>query len=406
LQIAESKKDPNGLKPRGGYTLVYITVTQSPRFYQLSLDDLIDGILKEVVFDDFGTSNTRTYIADNVSERRLEKIDVESMITYLRAFNIQFKSLFEADRRSLYEHFKIPKSSGGLRPIDAPLPDLKEALYQLKFILENRLHAKYHTSAFAYVRQRSTIDAIKKHQQNESKWFSKLDFSNFFGSTTLEFVMSQLSIIFPFNEIIKDEDGKKQLTQAMSLCFLNGGLPQGTPISPMLTNLLMIPLDHKLANTLRKFNNNKYVYTRYADDILISSKFNFKHQDIFNYVISVINEFNAPYKLNPDKSRYGSSAGSNWNLGVMLNKDNQITIGHRKKKQFKAMVNNFARNHVENIAWNLSDVQELNGLISYYKMVEKDNINYILNEYSKKYRIDIRAVIKSKLKTLTSVVQI
>jgi len=349
--------------------LVYITVTQSPRFYQLSLDDLIDGIIKETVFDDFGTSNTRTYIADKVSEKRLENINVESMITYLREFNERFKPLFEVDRRSLYYHFKIPKSSGGLRPIDAPLPELKEALYQLKFILEYRLHAKYHTSAFAYVKQRCTIDAIKKHQQNESRWFSKLDFSNFFGSTTLEFVMSQLSIIYPFNEIMKDEDGRTQLTQAMSLCFLNGGLPQGTPISPMLTNLLMIPLDHKLANTLRKFNSNKYVYTRYADDILISSKYSFNHQDIFNYVLSVIKEFDAPYKLNPDKSRYGSSAGSNWNLGIMLNKDNQMTIGHKKKKQFKAMINNFAKNHVENIPWALSDVQELNGLISYYKMV-------------------------------------
>jgi hypothetical protein len=378
--------------------MVYITVTQSPRYYQLSLDDLIDGIIKETAFDDYGTSNTRTYIADKVSEKRLENIDVESMIAYLREFNVKFQSLFEVDRRSLYEHFKIPKSSGGLRPIDAPLPELKEALYQLKFILEYRLHAKYHTSAFAYVKQRCTIDAIKKHQQNESRWFSKLDFSNFFGSTTLEFVMSQLSLIYPFNEIVKNEDGKKQLTQAMSLCFLNGGLPQGTPISPMLTNLLMIPLDHKLANTLRKFNNNKYVYTRYADDILISSKFSFNHKDIFDYVVSVIREFNAPYKLNPEKSRYGSSAGSNWNLGVMLNKDNQITIGHRKTKQFKAMINNFSHNHVNNIAWDKSDVQVLNGLISYYKMVEKDYINHILNEYGKKYGIDIRAVIKAKLK--------
>ena len=184
----------------------------------------------------------------------------------LRDFNNTHAPLFEVERKSLYNSFKIPKQSGGLRPIDAPTKPLMEALRQLKAILEIQFRALYHTSAFAYVRGRCTVDSLKRHQQRESRWFVKLDFTNFFGSTTLDFVMSQLSMIFPFSEVMKSDEGKAQLTRAMSLCFLNGGLPQGTPISPLLTNLIMIPIDHQISNTLRDYNKQQFVYTRYADD--------------------------------------------------------------------------------------------------------------------------------------------
>jgi len=175
----------------------------------------------------------------------------------------------------LYRTFHIPKSSGGLRRIDAPLPELIAALRQLKVLLEENMFALYHTSAFAYIRGRCTVDAIKRHQQNESKWFVKLDFSNFFGSTTPEFVLAMLSMIFPFSEIVKRPGGRDELSKALSLCFLNNGLPQGTPISPFMTNVMMIPLDYKISNTLRNFDDRRFVYTRYADDLLISCKVDF-----------------------------------------------------------------------------------------------------------------------------------
>ena len=82
----------------------------------------------------------------------------------------------------------------------------------------------------------------------------------------------------------------------------------------------------------------------------------------------------------------------------MLNKDNQITIGHQKKKQFKAMINNFIRDHLSNVAWPKSDVQVLSGLICYYKMIEKPYIEHVLSAYSKKFKLSVRKAIKDKLR--------
>lgn len=286
------------------------------------------------------------------------------------------------------------------RRIDAPCTELKTELTKLKdgFECSALFGALYHTSAFAYVKGRCAVDAVARHRDNKSKWFCKFDLSDFFGSTTLDFTMDMLSIIYPFSEVIKDPYGKALLSKALSLAFLNGGLPQGTPISPLITNIIMIPIDFLLSNKLRNFNSQRYVYTRYADDFLISSKYDFDYKKVEAFVSDTLKEFNAPFSLNPSKTRYGSSAGSNWNLGVMLNKDNEITVGHKKKREFKAMLTNYVLDKRNGKPWSLNQVQVLDGCRSYYSMVEKDAIEEIIRNLSEKWKIDIKKSIKDDLR--------
>lgn len=379
----------------------YICVKQSPRYKQLSFEDILLGEVDVTNLVIPNISNTRTYFTTKtLSEELLKQFDFNEMIKMLEIFNNKYKYIREEiPRESLYYSFKIPKKSGGLREIDAPNDELKEALYELKRIFENDYHLLYHTSAFAYIKGRGTIPAVKKHQQNESKWFGKLDFSNFFGSTTPEFLMNMMSQIFPVSEIIKNPKGKEELRKALDLCFLNGGLPQGTPISPYLTNVMMIPIDHKISNDLKK-EPNTFVYTRYADDMIISSKRDFDIKKLEFYITNVLSKFGAPFVLNTKKTRYGSNSGRNWNLGVMLNKDNQITIGHKKKKQFKAMVNNYIVDKQKQVNWCLSDVQHLNGILSYYLMIERECIEHIINEFNMKYNVDFNQLLTRDLKQL------
>lgn len=376
----------------------YVTIQQQPIYHQITFDEILDGAidLSRMVVPNI--TNTRTHYRRELKNSFLERFDFNSMINILKQYNTQYASLFEVDRKSLYKTFYIPKKSGGLREINAPVPELMEALRQLKSIFETNMFALYHTSAFAYVKGRCTIDSIKRHQQNQSKWFAKLDFSDFFGSTTEEFVISMFSLIFPFSEIVKRNDGLEALKKALSLCFLNGGLPQGTPISPTITNIMMIPIDHQLCNKLRKMDE-RYVYTRYADDILISSKIGFDCNGLQDYILDVLKRFGAPFCLKKEKTRYGSSAGRNWNLGVMLNKDNEITIGHQKKKNFKAMCCNYVCDKKNGVSWDLHDVQVFAGLLSYYRMIEKDYINYVIEHNNKKFGVNIEALIKEDLRS-------
>jgi hypothetical protein len=378
--------------------MVYFTTYQSPSYRQMTLEDLLFGDSDMNLIINNNHTNTKTVLVENVPQKYLNKISVSYLINKLEEFNRSVESLRNIPRKELYRTFCIPKKSGGLRKISAPNDALLDALRRLKSILENDFNVLYHTSAFAYIKGRSTINAIERHQSNESKWFGKYDLSDFFGSTTLEFVISMFSKIFPFSEVVKYPKGLQHLRSALELAFLDGGLPQGTPISPIITNVMMIPIDHKLANTLREYKENQYVYTRYADDFLISSKYNFNPKDIETLIVNTLHEFGAPFTLKASKTRYGSSAGRNWNLGVMLNAENNITVGHQKKRQFKAMLTSYILDRKNGKKWTHEDLQTLMGLRSYYRMVEQATIDEIIDHINSKWNVDVCSLIKFDLK--------
>lgn len=384
--------------------MIYVVVRQSPFYHQMTLEEFLFGkdiphrVLRK------NETNTRTYEVERVSDRFSSLCDIGLMIKKLVDFNEKTKNLHEVDRKSLYREFYLPKKSGGLRKIDAPNTSLMVALTELKAIFEDNYDCLYHTSAFAYIKKRSTLDSIKRHQENQSKWFAKYDFSNFFGSTTPEFVYHMLSMIYPFSSIMEDEVGCEALKTALDLAFLDGGLPQGTPLSPMLTNIVMIPIDFQLARMFRDFRCNdkqvRCVYTRYADDILISSKFDFDFRKVEDMIRAVLKYYNAPFVMKPEKTRYGSSSGSNWNLGVMLNKDNKITIGYRKKKIFSAMLSSYCMDRIKGNPWDIHDVQVLEGHRNYYRMVEGEDIDGLVKHVGDKYNMDIPKAIEEDLKAV------
>lgn len=378
--------------------MVYITVMQSPIYHQITLEEFLFQNFQAQTILNTNVSNTRTYAYETVSEHFTSRIDTDALIRKLVRFNDQTEALRAQERSTLYETFHIPKKSGGLRRIDAPKPELMNALRNLKTIFEEDFHALYHTSAFAYVKNRCTVDAVKRHQKNNSKWFGKLDLHDFFGSTTLDYVIKMFSMVFPFSEIVKFPNGEAELRKALDLAFLNGGLPQGTPLSPLITNVMMIPVDYKLANAFRDFDKQRFIYTRYADDFIISSKVDFDVHRVEKLVVDTLHEFGAPFTINESKTRYGSSAGRNWNLGVMLNKDNEITVGHKKKRQFQSMLYNYITDKRKGISWPREDIQTMQGLHSYYRMVEPETIDAIVKHTNEKMETDVLRLIKDDLR--------
>lgn len=385
---------------------IYVTKEIQPRKYQISyLDVLYD---RPINFDSRNYHFTRTEMVDDSTLQTLEMEKYKLvLLETLKAFNKNHEDLEKIeDKQMLYHSFDIPKGTKvpekklaqkkykkKFRHIDAPNEELKAALRELKDIFEFPFNVMYHSSAYAYVRHRKTSDLVMRHKKNDSMWFLKLDFSDFFGSITQEFLEKQLSMIYPFNLL----NGNPELHKALSLCFLNNKLPQGTPISPMLTNILMIPIDYTINLRLRN-KYGKVIYTRYADDMCISHQTDFNYKNVIALIEEVIKEFDAPLKLNAEKTHYGNRNGKNFILGIQLNKDNNMTIGHVRKKELKTAIFCFMRDHFAGNYWELHDVQILNGKIAYGLDIEKKEVEQIVKTYSDKFNCDVMQLIKRYLK--------
>ena len=171
---------------------------------------------------------------------------------------------------------------------------------------------------------------------------------------------------------------------------------------------MMIPFDHAFAKAVNHFESGKHnpdgtpitdrlCYTRYADDIIVSCKVIFNFHAVERLIVQLLSQMNAPFTLNESKTQFRSRAGRNWILGVMLNKDNQITVGYRKNKIFKATIDTYFRDKQKGKKWPDEDLQSFQGNITWFKDVQPDTTKYIIQKYNAKYGLDLESCIKADL---------
>ena len=296
----------------------------------------------------------------------------QSALKYFATSHPEAMCLTATDISARYKKHRIKKKNGGYRTINEP--DLALKTLQRKILeLRQTFGNIEHDSAFAYIKGRSIYDAVQRHQNNNSQWFLKVDLKSFFDSCTEDFIYQQLIKIYPYSLLISDENCDTIIKQIINIACLNGVLPQGNPLAPYLTNLIMLPLDYRL-NTLAP------VYTRYSDDMLFSARTKFDLNKTIKNIEHILKD--TPLKINHEKTRLGSRNGNNWNLGLMLNKDNCITIGHEKKRIYKATIDQFL---TKPETYTVQQIQQLAGLTAYYLYIEPAYFNFIINKYNKKH---------------------
>ena len=255
-----------------------------------------------------------------------------------------------------YHTFSIPKKSGGYREICAPNDNLKAIQSELLIQLQ-RLCPYPHEAAHAYVEHRSTKTAMEKHLNNKSHWYLKLDLHGFFPSCTTLFTMERLQNIYPFYKLSLEA---KNII--IKYCFKDGALPQGAPTSPFLSNMVMIGIDYAITEYC---NQNNLVYTRYADDMIISGYNKFDWHAVEEFVVSILPR---ELELNKEKTRVGSASGRNWNLGLMVT-NNKITVGNQRKRRLKQSLYNYQKTKD---TWLLNDLHILLGELQYVIQIEPD----------------------------------
>lgn len=153
-----------------------------------------------------------------------------------------------------YREAMIPKRSGGQRKLFVPDVQTK----QLQRMLLRRVFARLraHPAAMGFERGRSIVHNALPHVGRAI--VLKMDIVDFFPTTTAARLDDY------FRRIGWDREAAALLVR---LTTHRGGLPQGAPASPRLSNLVNYFLDVQLASFARR---RKGAYTRYADDITFS----------------------------------------------------------------------------------------------------------------------------------------
>ena len=165
---------------------------------------------------------------------------------------------------------EIPKSSGGKRLLGIPTVIdrlIQQAVHQ---VLNPMYDIEFSEHSYGFRKGRSTHQAIAQSQMYINEGYQDiidLDLKSFFDIVNQDFLMSLL------NRKVKDKMLMKLIRRYLQSDIMLGGLsqtrergmPQGSPLSPLLSNVILNELDKELTRRGLRF-------VRYADDCSIFLK--------------------------------------------------------------------------------------------------------------------------------------
>lgn len=233
----------------------------------------------------------------------------------LKSLNYYANPSFSRNQR--YCSFTIRKKSGGNRLINSPKKGLKRILRPLNLILQSVFEP--HMDATGFIPGKSIVDNAKLHTGNH--YVYNVDLKDFFHS----FSRNQVKMALMLNPSGLGKEREFLAFVIASLCThpfeidgkIESVLPQGSPTSPTLTNILCIDLDRRLKGLANRFGVK---YSRYADDITFSSPHNIYNMKSFQNELYRIIENNQGLKINSKKSRLQNALIRQEVTGLTVNK--------------------------------------------------------------------------------------
>ncbi len=255
-----------------------------------------------------------------------------------------------------------------------------------KKIVDSNIIYKPVSYAFAYVKKKNTLLCVQEHQ--DSKYFEKIDIKKFFENIDARILMNKIkshttkNINYYFamlNRIyyIRNTNDKELRCIINSMTYKNK-LTIGFVTSPMWSNFYMLDFDLAIKSL-------DYTYTRYADDILISSKRKISvdidktvNKELFKIGLSMNNDKRYSYVLD-SKNKYLKFLGI-----VLLKTDNGIIfkLSQSYKKKIIKLINQYLYDRQEFLYDNIK------GNISYIKMIDDNLYESIIKLYRLR-KIDI-----------------
>lgn len=197
----------------------------------------------------------------------------------------------------------IPKASGGQRGLGIPNVVDRVAQEAVRQVLEPLYEPKFHTSSHGFRPGRSCHTAIaqaREYLDDGYEWVVDLDLEKFFDRVNHQRLMARLAERVSDKRVL-EVIGKMLKAQVVMpdgvVVSTEEGVPQGGPLSPLLSNIVLDELDWELEERGHRF-------VRYADDCNIYVRSERAGQRVMASIVSFI-ERRLRLKVNASKSAVG-----------------------------------------------------------------------------------------------------
>lgn len=230
--------------------------------------------LWEAVFSRTNLFKALERVQSNRGAAGVDGMSVKELPEHLKAHWVSIRTKLDEGRYqpSPVRRVEIPKTGGGVRQLGIPTVQdrlIQQALHQ---VLSPLFEATFSEQSYGFRPGRSAHDAVRVAQsyiESGKSWVVDIDLERFFDTVNHDRLMARVK------DVVKDKRVLRLINAYLQAgVMVNGvmmeteeGTPQGGPLSPLLSNIVLTELDCKLEERGLSF-------VRYADDcnIYVSSE--------------------------------------------------------------------------------------------------------------------------------------
>lgn len=231
----------------------------------------------------------------------IDKMTVEALMPYLKEkwLDIREQLVKGEYNPKPVRRVEMPKPDGGMRQLGIPtVMDrlIQQAIYQ---ILSPIFEPTFSESSYGFRPGRSAHQAIlkaKEYQTAGQKWAVDMDLAKFFDEVNHDKLMSKIA------KRVKDRRVLLLIRRYLQAGVMSNGMvkasnkgtPQGGPLSPLLSNIVLDDLD-------RELERRGHAFCRYADDCNVYVKSKRAGQRVLKSIAKFV-EKKLKLRVNRDKS--------------------------------------------------------------------------------------------------------
>jgi RNA-directed DNA polymerase len=267
----------------------------------------------------------------------VDRMDIGESAEHIREHWEKIEAKLQAGeyRPGAVRMVEIPKANGGTRTLGIPnVLDrmIQQAIHQ---VLGPVWEPEFSDHSHGFRPGRSAHDAVREAQRYAQAGKTRvvdIDLKNFFDQINHDKLMDQVS------RKVKDKNLKQLIGRYLTAPMQGAdgskhkrmrGTPQGGPLSPLLANIYLDPLDKEL-------ERRGVSFVRYADDIAIFASSARSAGRILQSIVAWI-EKNLKVEVNREKSGSGPSDQGSL-LGFRLYADGRIGVSPKSIQKLKLKV--------------------------------------------------------------------